>query len=313
MTRIFFATDVHGSEKCWLKAVNAGRFYRVDCVILGGDLTGKAIFPIVRQKDGTYRCNYMGQELIIKRQEELEEIEKYVRILGYYPYRTDVEGLTELSTSAAKRQEVFRKLMIETLRRWLKIADEKLEGTNVKIFVTPGNDDDFIIDSVFEESKRVINVGDKVIYLDDAHEMLSCGWTNPTPWHTPRECSEEELAKKIDALASLVKNMNNCIFNLHAPPWGSGLDEAPILDENLKPIQAGMARASVGSKAVLEAIKKYQPLLALHGHIHESRGSQKIGQTLCLNPGSDYADGRLTGYLIELDSKGIRSYQPTSG
>jgi Icc-related predicted phosphoesterase len=114
-------------------------------------------------------------------------------------------------------------------------------------------------------------------------------------------------------MASLVKNMNNCIFNLHAPPWGSGLDEAPILDENLKPIQAGMARAPVGSKAVLEAIKKYQPLLALHGHIHESRGSQKIGRTLCLNPGSDYADGRLTGYLIEVDSKGIRSYQPTSG
>lgn len=313
MTRIFFATDVHGSEKCWLKVVSAGKFYKTDLVILGGDMTGKAIFPIILQKGGTYKCEYMGQEVTLRNQEELEKQEKYVRILGYYPYRTDYEELKQLSASQEKHEALFSELMIETLKRWLRIADERLKGTKLKILVAPGNDDELIIDPFFEDFERVVNVEGKVIYIDDVHEMLSSGWTNPTPWHTPRECSEEELTKKIDAMVSQVKDMKNCIFNLHAPPYGSGLDEAPILDENLKPIEAGMARAPVGSVAVLNAIKKYQPLLGLHGHIHESRGTQKIGRTLCLNPGSDYADGRLMGYLIELDKKEIKSYQPTSG
>jgi hypothetical protein len=313
MTRIFFATDVHGSEKCWLKLVKAGKFYDADVVILGGDLTGKAVFSFVRQRDGKYKCEYMGEHLVLKNEEELLEYEKYVRILGYYPYRTDPEELEELSHSREKHEALFSRLMIETIKRWVTIADEGLRDTKTRILVAPGNDDELVIDSILEGSESLMNVEGKVVNVDGLHEMISSGWTNPTPWHTPREASEDELTKRIEAMTSRVKNMENCIFNFHAPPYGSGLDDAPALDNNLKPTMAGLSRAPVGSVAVLNAIEKYQPLLGLHGHIHESRGSQKIGRTLCLNPGSDYADGSLSGFLIDLDDKGIKFYQPTTG
>ena len=133
--------------------------------------------------------------------------------------------------------------------------------------------------------------------------LVSMGWTNPTPWNTFREAPEEELAAKIEAVVSQVPDMGRAIFNFHAPPYGTGLDEAPALDANMRPIHGGAVMKPVGSKAVRDAIDRYQPMLGVHGHIHESRGIKKMGRTLAMNPGSVYGDGVLQGAVLELDAK----------
>jgi hypothetical protein len=310
LTRIYFATDVHGSEKVWLKFLRARRFYKADIVILGGDLTGKAMVPVIKQPDGTFRFNYMLKDTTVTTRMELEEHEKFLLSSGFYLYHTDSREYDELVADEQKRDKIFTQLMVERLERWLKMADEELRGTGAKLFVCPGNDDRFEIDSVFNSYECTENAEGKVIWVDDYHEMINTGWTNPTPWKTPREEPEEVLAKRIEAIVKQIQDVPNSIFALHSPPHGCGLDEAP----KIKDFKASASETvPVGSTAVREAIEKYQPMLGLHGHIHESRGQAKIGRTLCVNPGSSYESGILLGIVINLDKDQIKSYFQVSG
>jgi hypothetical protein len=313
MTKLFFVTDVHGSERCWKKLVNAGKFYGVDLMVLGGDMTGKGVITLVDHGDGVYKADFMGRNWSVKSTEEIEELERYIRTNGFYPCRVGQNQLKEMQGSPEYAAKMFENCVVETLKSWLEYADQKLEGTDLYIYVAPGNDDEFAIDPLFERSKRVVNSEGRVIDMDGEHEMLSTGYSNPTPWKTPREESEENLKARIEKMIPIIKNVPAAVFAIHVPPYGSGLDEAPVLDENLIPQQAGMSRAPVGSTAVHELITKYQPLLGLHGHIHESKGAQKLGRTLCVNPGSEYADGTLLGYVIEIQKGKVRTYFPTSG
>ncbi len=308
-TRIFFATDVHGSEKCWMKFINAGKFYKANVIILGGDMTGKAIIPLVRRGDD-YKASFDGKNWVSPAK-KVAELEKMIRGKGYYPYRTDPDEVEELKSDPKRRGELFLEVMTETMRKWMEIADKRLRDTDIKCFVCPGNDDTFEIEPAIEESEFVTNAADKVVAIDDYHEMISLGWTNPTPWNSFKECSEEELNEKIEKIASQVENADKSVFNLHAPPYGSGLDEAPEIDKTLK--QQSRVFVSVGSTAVRDVIEKYQPLLGLHGHVHECRASTKIGRTLSINPGSAYERGMLLGVLINIDEESVKSYVPTSG
>jgi len=312
MVRIFFSTDVHGSDVCWRKFISAGKFYKVDAIILGGDTTGKEVCPIIRYPDGRTIVRFFGREDVVKNESELQVYEKRIMDAGLYHYYATPEEYETLIDDEKKVDEIFSGLMMERWKQWIEIAEKNLKGTGIRCLVAPGNDDRFVIDSIIDTSDIVERVEGKVIEIG-GHEMINCGWTNPTPWNTPRECSEDELMKKIESMIPQVKNMENSIFELHAPPYGSGLDEAPILDENLVPIKGGTERGSVGSTAVLEAIRKYQPLLGLHGHIHESKGVIKIGRTLCVNPGSMYSEGMLQGALIVLEKNKVKSYLFTSG
>ena len=309
LTRIFFATDVHGSEQCWRKFINAAEIYKANIIILGGDITGKAILPLI-QRGGNYEGSFLGKELAYPA-EKVEELEKMISSKGYYPYRTSPEEFEELKSDAKRRDELFIKLMTDTMRRWMKFADDRLGKKDVKCFVCPGNDDMPEIDSIIRESKCVINAEGRMLSIDDCHEMISLGWTNPTPWNTFKECSEEELCEKIERLASQLKNTDNGVFNLHAPPYGCGIDEAPEIDKTLK--LKSRVLVPVGSTAVRDAIQKYQPLVGLHGHIHEARGFVRIGKTWCFNAGSTYERGALPSVLINMDEKEIKSYQPLMG
>ncbi len=309
ITHIFFATDVHGSEKCWMKFINAGKFYKANVIILGGDMTGKAIIPLVR-RGADYEASFDGKNWVSPA-EKVEELEKTIRSKGYYPYRTDPDEVEELKSDPKKRDELFLEVITQTMKKWMEIADKRLKNTGIKCFVCPGNDDTFEIDPIIEGSEFVTNAADKVVAIDDHHEMISVGWTNPTPWNSFKECSEEELHEKIEKIAPQVEKADKSIFNLHAPPYGSGLDEAPEIDKTLK--QQSRVFVSVGSTAVRDAIEKYRPLLGLHGHVHECRASTKIGRTLCINPGSAYERGMLLGVLINIDEKSVKSYVPTSG
>jgi len=312
--RIFFATDIHGSERCWMKFVNAGKFYNANILILGGDLTAKGFVTLIEQPNGKFETVFRGKELTLQSEEELERVEKMIRAAGFYTYRTTPQEIEELSQSDAKREEVTLRLAMESLERWIQIADERLEGTNIKLYLTAGNDDPFEIDSILRRNWRnVIDAEGKVVRLDGDHEMISTGYGNITPWKCPRDVSEEKLSEKIDMMISQVEDVTKCIFNFHVPPYDSRLDDAPEIDEEFKMKYSGAKLVPVGSRAVRAAIERYQPLLALHGHIHESKGSCNIGRTLCLNPGSAYTEGVLQGVLIDLDKKGVKGFVPTSG
>jgi len=311
--KLYYATDVHGSEICWKKFISAGKFYEVDVLILGGDMTGKAIVPIIAQGNNKYKVTLLEQETILEGQEEVEKMVKTIQNRGYYPYVTDPDEVAELASTPGKTDALFVEQVLKTMQRWMEYADEKLAGTGIRCYVCPGNDDMLDIDAVIASSKSVQLAEGRVIELDEYHEMASSGWTNPTPWRTPREEPEEALLQRIEAVVSRVRNPQNAVFNLHAPPYGSGLDEAPELTSDLRPAYAGRSLVPVGSKAVLQVIEKYQPLLGLHGHIHEGKGTRKFRRTLCINPGSMYEQGILHGVIIELKPKGLGNYVLVTG
>ncbi|MGB9639726.1 MAG: metallophosphoesterase family protein [Anaerolineales bacterium] len=311
--RFFFATDVHGSEICWKKFIAAGKFYEVDTLILGGDMTGKAIIPIIAQGNNKWKVTLLEQETILDGQEEVEKMVATIMNRGYYPHVTTPDEVKEISETPGRSDELFSDYVLKTMQRWMDYADQKLAGTGIKCYVCPGNDDVFEIDAVIESSKSVRSVEGKVVWLDDTHEMISTGWSNPTPWDTHREEDDDALLKRIEAMIAQLKNVENAVFNLHAPPYGSGLDDAPELTKDMRLAYAGRSMVPVGSKAVLQVIEKYQPLLSLHGHIHEGKGTRKYRRTLCINAGSQYEQGILQGVVVDLGPKKINSYVLTTG
>lgn len=320
MTRILYTCDVHGSTQSYKKLLNAGKYnvYKTDIIMVSGDLTGKAIVPIVEQSDGTFEAHtrdILGEDRVAKTSEELKSLEDIISKVGYYPKKMTPAEIEELRNNKALLESELTKVIDDRIKEWLVLAEERLKDKKVTFYMMPGNDDPRDVGGLIDQSGFVKNPEDKVINLDQDHEMISLGWSNPTPWKTYRECSEEELEKRIEDMANQVKNPSNAIFNTHVPPYDSTLDIAPVLDENLRPkvVAGDLLRAPVGSKAVRAAIEKYQPLLGLHGHIHESGGEFRLGRTLCLNPGSEYAAGILRGYVIEINAKGLSKYARVEG
>lgn len=298
--KIFFATDIHGSEICWRKFLNAAAFYKADMVVLGGDVTGKIMVPIVACHDH-WEVTIRGERRRLESREELLEAERQLRDRGSYPAVVTLDELDALDSDEAVGER-FNTEMTRSLDRWLDMADGKLSGGRIPCVLNGGNDDIWEIDSVIESSPCVSFGEGKLLEIGGFH-LVSMGWTNPTPWDTFREAPEEQLATKIEAVAELVPDMRRAIFNFHAPPYGTGLDEAPALDASLRPIHGGAVMKPVGSTAVRDAILRHQPMLSVHGHIHESRGVKKMGRTLAINPGSVYGDGVLQGALLELNAK----------
>jgi len=317
-TKIFFVTDVHGSDRTFRKFLSAGRLYEADIAMLCGDLTGKMLVPVVKSPEGTHAAKFLGLEEKVKTEQELNKLEERIRNAGFYPYRTDRDGMKELQAEPKKVDELFKTLMLERLGQWVKAVEEYYRDSGIKCIITGGNDDLPEVDSVLDSSSYVINSDRKLIRLTDYHEMITVGEANITPWKCPRDVTEEQLKEIIENLANKAENIQNCVFNLHAPPKDSGLDTAFMLDTSVDPpkvVTRGGTPVTigVGSSAVRECIEKYQPLLGLHGHIHESRGMFKIGRTMCINPGSEYGEGIVRGAIVNVAKDKVLSYQLTSG
>ena len=313
VTTLFFATDIHGSDICWSKFLNAGKFYNADKLILGGDMTGKAVVPFVHQGGKKYRITLLEQVFEPSNDEELADMVKRVRSRGYYPYMTNPDEIAELEKDPDRVSKIFMQEVLKVVQQWMDLADKKLDGTDMKVYCSPGNDDADEVDDIVRSSKRVLLVEGQVVQLDDHHEMITSGWSNRTPWDTHREEDEDQLAVRYEAMVSQLKNPKNAVFNIHVPPHNSKLDEAPELDENLRPKMAGQSLKPVGSTALRKAIEKSQPLLGLHGHIHEGRGATRIGKTLCINPGSMYEQGTLLGAIVKLGRNDVEDYVLTTG
>lgn len=307
--RLFFVTDLHGSELCFRKFISAISIYNVDAAIALGDLAGKMVVPVFDNGNGTYDVNFLAQDIHLNNKTELDQQLAKVNNIGFYPYMTDKKEADHLRSNQNEVMTIFHRLINERMQHWIELADEKLKDSKATIFMAPGNDDPMEMDAILESSKVMKSAAMKNLDVL-GYEMITIAHTSPTPWDTPREWSEEEMAKNIDKLAGTIKTMERAIFNFHDPPYGTMLDYAPKLRDMR---QSAGETEHVGSKAVSEAIKKYQPFLGLHGHIHESRAAQKIGRTFCVNPGSEYGEGVLRGVLLTLADTKMKSYVFTSG
>jgi len=314
--RIYFCSDVHASRKCWKKFLNAWKFYEADHLIVGGDITGKFVVPIVERGNGTYTAVFMGLERKVSGPEELEALRTRVADAGQYPFVTTPDEFAEYEGDQPRIDALFRRLVLERAQEWMREAEEKLRGTGVRCFVSGANDDFFEIDEVIAASDLVEDPNGTVIELEGGFELLGMGYGNPTPWACPRDIPEDELAERIDKVAATVRDVDRAIFSLHVPPLGSGLDLAPKLDDYLRPRvgAAGLEMIPVGSTATRDAIARYRPMIGLHGHIHESKGVKKLGGITIANPGSEYGEGVLDGLLVDIDPKrGVTNVELVTG
>jgi Icc-related predicted phosphoesterase len=313
-TRVFFTTDVHGSEPAFLKFLGAASHYSAGVLVLGGDITGKMLISVIKHDGGWYAFLF-GKQVTAVSESELADLENVIRTNGFYPYRTTPDEVAALEKDPERVDQLFSQLMKESVARWVQMTEDKLGGSGVKVYISLGNDDRDDLIPVLQGSKVVTYPDGRVVPLDDMHEMASVGYGNMTPWKCPRDLPEEELAKKIEEAVSGVRDMDHCVFNFHVPPYDTDLDLAPELDAELRPVlTAGQPNiVPVGSTAVRAAIERYQPLAGLHGHVHESRGVTKIGRTICINPGSEYSEGLLRGVLLNLKEGRVLSHQFVSG
>jgi len=311
---IFFATDVHGSNTCFKKFVNAGKFYDVGILILGGDVTGKMVVPIARQGDASHLTSFAGKDVKLESPQAVADFSRRISDMGFYPSEMTEEEFRDLKSSPEKQEELFHSLIRKRLEEWVEFARPRLVESGIRCFAAPGNDDGFFVDEIIQSSGVIELLEMRVIQLDGL-EMLSTGWSNKTPWNTERECTEPELKERLMTMISQMKAPERGIFNIHVPPHKTNLDQCPQLDADLRPVSAGgnPVMTSAGSTAVRELIEAYQPILSLHGHIHEGRGKTKIGRTLCVNPGSNYSEGVLDGSVIRISAGQVRDVQLTQG
>lgn len=320
LTRMFYATDIHGSERTYRKFINAGKFYNVDILIMGGDITGKLLIPIIKEGNGNYRATLQGNLEKLTTEEELQNLIKRLELLGFYYKVVEEDEFQDLQSNPDAVEDLFYQAARERLESWVDLAETRLAGTGIKCFVTGGNDDDPEVLKAIQnaDAETFIACEGDVVNVDENHTMVSVGYSTYTPWNTPREMSDEELGEFIETMIKDVPDMSRTIFNFHDPPADSTLDTCPMLDWDKDPpepiMQAGQqVMHGAGSKSVRKAIETYQPMLGLHGHIHESQGVAKIGRTTCINPGSEYGEGILRGCIVTFADGEVEGYQMTSG
>jgi hypothetical protein len=283
--------------------------YNADVAIALGDLAGKMVVPIFDNGNSTYSCNFLAQDIVMNNKTELDTQIGKINAIGFYPYVTDKKEADHLRENQNEVMDIFHRLINDRLQHWIELADEKLKDSKSLIFMAPGNDDPMEMDAILEKSTVMKPCTMRNVDVL-GYEMITVAHTSPTPWDTPREWKEEEMAVQIDKLAGTIKNMEKAIFNFHDPPYGTMLDYAPKLKDMRQ--SAGEVE-HVGSKAVADKIEQYQPFVGLHGHIHESRAAQKIGRTFCVNPGSEYGEGVLRGVILSFAEAKLKSYVFTSG
>jgi len=320
LTRLFFATDLHGSERTFRKFINAGKFYQANVLVMGGDITGKLLIPLIKEQNGNFRATLQGRVERMSTEAELDGLVERLGTLGFYHKIMEEDEFRTVQADPQAVDALFHEKARERLEAWVDLAETRLAGTGIKCFVTGGNDDDpEVLDAIHRtDTQSFFGCENRVAQVDEDHAMISVGFSTPTPWKTPREISEEQLAEMIAGMVSQVTELQCCIFNFHDPPRDSTLDTCPMLDWSTSPpqpiVKAGqVVMHGAGSASVRKAIETHQPMLGLHGHIHESQAVARIGRTTCINPGSEYGEGVLRGCLVNFAGGEIEGYQMTRG
>jgi uncharacterized protein len=315
ITRVLFGSDFHGSDIVYRKFLAAAFQYNAEILIVGGDVTGKAMVPVVNEGNGKYNSTLFGKETISTTADELEKVKKDISNVGFYPIVIDQDQATELENSPDKMAARFEHEMCQRVRDWMKLADEKLTPSKKTMYFMAGNDDLDSIDAAVAEFENIHNPDMARFEIDGGYEIVGCSSANMTPWRCNRDLEENDLAEKLEKLAGLIQNPESCIAVLHVPPYLSGLDSCPDLDKNLKIITQGgqVVMKGGGSTSVKTWLEKVQPMLSLHGHIHESPGHVRIGRTLAINAGSEYAEAIMKGAIINLENGKIKGHMLISG
>jgi uncharacterized protein len=319
-TRLFYATDVHGSERTWRKFLNAAAFYGADTLIMGGDVMGKLVIPIIHGANGRRRATIHGRVEALDSAADVAATRTRIADLGFYDIEMDEDAYLAMRDDQAAVDGLWRTLAAERLERWIAMAEERLGPAGIRCYVSGGNDDLTEVMTALPVSgtRSFVGCEGRVVALDDQHSMISLPYVNPTPWNTPREAPEERLAEMIEETVAGLPDLGRAVFNFHAPPIDSTLDTCPMLDATTDPpsqvVRGGQpVLFGAGSTAVRRSIEEHQPLLGLHGHIHESQAAARIGRALCINPGSEYGEGVLRGCLITLAEGRVPQYQMTAG
>jgi uncharacterized protein len=318
-TRLFFAADLHGSQPTFRKFLRAAAFYGCDALVFGGDLMGKALVPIVRS-NGVFHTRFQDRDHEFEK-DGMDAFTRSVELPGFYWHVFEPDEYEAMKDDELARLALFQRLASERLAEWISLAEDRLNGRGVRMYLTGGNDDEPAMLEVLDrhDGPNVIACENRVVELDDEHTMITVGLSTVTPWDTPREASEEVIAAAIDRSAETVPDVGRCVFNLHCPPKDTPIDTCLKLEkvpgELPKPIRVAgrFLTTGGGSVAVREAVGRYQPLVALHGHIHESAGRFRLGRTQCFNPGSEYVQGTLNGWIVSLEGGQLSGYQHTSG
>ncbi len=307
--RLLVASDLHAAESAWRKLLNAVRLgiWKADAVLVAGDLAGKALIPLVRS-NGSWHGELGGRELVAESEDELKLLERSLADKGLYAIPMSDRDLEELRDPAVQEQR-FIQAITDRLQGWLELADERLGESGTPLYLIPGNDDPYEIDPVLADARGVINADGRIVRLPDGRELIGFAAANPTPWHTPREFEEDDLEAQLRALVAQAEDPGSAVLMIHVPPHGSAIDTVPLLDDELRPVMSGgqVVQVPCGSTAVRRVIEEFQPLLTIHGHVHESPGHIRIGRTLCVNAGSEANVGILRACLIDIDERGVRA------
>lgn len=312
--RIIQAADFHGSNAAFRKFLAAARQHSAQHAIITGDLTGKAIVPIIRTNGG-YDAWLFGNREVVETEAELERLKTKIGDVGFYDHVCDADEARAIEADSERLHALFVEKMNARLREWLTRAAEVLSPAGIPLLVIPGNDDDPSVDPVLDADGYVRNVDHRIVELDEHHELVSLGDTSMTPWECPRDYPEEHMERTVKGLFEQVRNPAGAIVNMHCPPRDTKIDQCPSLNEKLEiEFEAGQViMKSAGSTAIRRGLEELQPLLSLHGHIHEARGVHRIGRTLCLNPGSEYAEGIMKAAIVNLEPDRVKGYLLISG
>ena len=312
--RIIQAADFHGSTAAWRKFMAAAKQHSAQHAIVSGDLTGKAIVPIIRS-NGHHEGYLFGNKVVTETDAELAAFRQRIENVGFYDDLCDADEARALEADPDRLHQLFVEKMNRRLERWLEFAGEYLQPLGIPLWIIPGNDDDHSVDPILNAAQYARNVDHQVVELDDHHELVSMGDTSMTPWECPRDYPEEHMVVAVRDLVEQIRNPAGAIFNFHCPPFNTKIDQAPALTPDLEIVhEAGQVMmTSAGSPAIRRAVQEVQPLLSLHGHIHEARGVQKLGRTVALNPGSEYAEGVMKAAIVNLEPTRVKGYMLISG
>jgi Icc-related predicted phosphoesterase len=312
--RLYFVTDIHGSEVCFRKFLNSHAVYQPDVMVVGGDITGKVVVPLIGS-NGSRTAVMAHGEVALEGREAITAFERQIADTGSYTWHCTDDEYEEARGDERRIDAIFHEAVLARAQWWMELAEERLGGADVRILMSGGNDDFWEIDDILKSATKVECPDDAVVALGDGIELLSLGLANKTPWDCPRDVTEDVLGRRLETLAGELDPDTTHVFNLHVPPHDSRIDLGPALDEDNRPRlgMGGIEPAAVGSTAVREAIERHQPVLSLHGHVHESRGTAKIGRTLAINPGSEYNQGLLRGAIVQLKKGKVKMHQLTAG
>jgi len=302
--RIFFVSDLHGSEVCFRKFLNAVPVHRPDLLVYGGDLMGKLLQPVFPRPGGGYRWVPTPGRPVDVTEAELPRVERAIADRGAYALRVPEAEWAELARRPDVLEERVRALGLERARAWLALADQRLGAHGPLLVLNVGNDDtDALLALLRESAPPCVRVPEGGFVDVGPYEIFGCGYANMTPWRCPRDLEEPELAAVLERTSAALGNPRRTLLDIHAPPLGTTIDLAPEVDRDRRPVTAAgeVVVGHVGSPSVRALLERAGAVAGLHGHIHEAKGIDRVGTTPVFNPGSVYYSGTLQGVVIDLE------------